>query len=81
MLEKQLLAWGEMFRAGKKFRVDFSFNYMEVGPQSVAAFSFQGTELIGLGAAEADKQGGYVPSAITRVFWLSRIVFVSSRPL
>jgi hypothetical protein len=34
LLEKQFLAWGESFRAGKKLRVDVSFNYVEVGPQA-----------------------------------------------
>jgi hypothetical protein len=33
LVEKQFLAWGESFRAGKKLRVDVSFNYVEVGPQ------------------------------------------------
>jgi hypothetical protein len=29
VIEKQLVAWGELFRAGKKLRVDLSFNYLE----------------------------------------------------
>lgn len=33
IVEKQLLAWGELLRAGKKLRVDLSFNYLESGPQ------------------------------------------------
>ena len=33
VIEKQLVAWGELFRAGKKLRVDLSFNYLETGPQ------------------------------------------------
>lgn len=33
VIEKQLLAWGELFRAGKKLRVDLCFNYLEVGQQ------------------------------------------------
>ena len=32
-IEKQLVAWGELFRAGKKLRVDLSFNYLEAGQQ------------------------------------------------
>jgi hypothetical protein len=29
IVEKQLLVWGELFRAGKKLRVDLSFNYLD----------------------------------------------------
>ena len=29
IVEKQLLAWGELFRSGKKLRVDLSFNYLD----------------------------------------------------
>ena len=31
VLEKQLEAWGQLFRAGKKLRMDMSFNYLETG--------------------------------------------------
>jgi hypothetical protein len=31
VVERQLLSWGELFRAGKKLRVYLSFNYLEVG--------------------------------------------------
>ncbi|KAE8440413.1 hypothetical protein EG329_008014 [Mollisiaceae sp. DMI_Dod_QoI] len=31
VIEKQLVAWGELFRAGKKLRLDISFNYIETG--------------------------------------------------
>jgi hypothetical protein len=34
VIEKQLAAWSELFRAGKKLRVDLSFNYLETGQQS-----------------------------------------------
>jgi hypothetical protein len=37
LVEKQFLAWGESFRAGKKLRVDVSFNYVEVGQQKTVA--------------------------------------------
>jgi hypothetical protein len=30
VLEKQLLSWGELLRAGKGLRVDISFNYVDV---------------------------------------------------
>jgi hypothetical protein len=31
VVEKQLIAWGELFCAGKKLRLDISFNYIETG--------------------------------------------------
>jgi len=34
IVEKQLVAWGERFRAGKKLRVDMSFNHVETSPPS-----------------------------------------------
>jgi len=34
IIEKQLEAWGELFRVGKRLRVEMSFNYIEVGQQS-----------------------------------------------
>ena len=42
IVEKQLLAWGELLRAGKKLGVDLSFNYLESGPQSVNSSSKRG---------------------------------------
>jgi hypothetical protein len=36
LVEKQLLTWSELFRAGKKLRIDISFNYLEVGQQAPA---------------------------------------------
>ncbi len=32
VLEKQLEAWGRLFHAGKKLRIDISFNYLETSP-------------------------------------------------
>jgi hypothetical protein len=37
IIEKQLVAWGELFRLGKKLRVDLSFNYLETGQQLAAS--------------------------------------------
>jgi hypothetical protein len=37
LVEKQFLAWGESFRAGKKLRVDVSFNYVEIGQQATVS--------------------------------------------
>jgi hypothetical protein len=31
VIEKQLVVWGELFRAGKRLRVDLSFNYLGIG--------------------------------------------------
>lgn len=32
MIEKQLVAWGALFRSGKKLRVNISFNYIDSRP-------------------------------------------------
>ncbi|KAI1669263.1 hypothetical protein L13192_06722 [Pyrenophora tritici-repentis] len=38
LVEKQLSQWSELFRAGKKLRVDVSFNYVDIGqPMPVAS--------------------------------------------
>jgi hypothetical protein len=42
IVERQLVAWGELFRSGKKLRVDLSFNYVETGPQSTRSSSRKG---------------------------------------
>jgi hypothetical protein len=31
VIERQLQAWGYLFRGGKKLRVEISFNYIETG--------------------------------------------------
>jgi hypothetical protein len=41
VIEKQLVVWGELFRAGKRLRVDLSFNYLEIG-QPLPVSSRQG---------------------------------------
>jgi hypothetical protein len=51
LVEKQLLAWGESFRAGRKLRVDVSFNYVEVGQQALVSARRSGKML-----AERDSQ-------------------------
>jgi len=33
-VEKQLLVWGELFRAGKRLRLYLLFNYLETGQPS-----------------------------------------------
>jgi hypothetical protein len=38
IVEKQLVVWGELFRAGKKLRVDLSFNYVETGQQAARSY-------------------------------------------
>jgi hypothetical protein len=37
LVERQFVTWGESFRAGKRLRVDVSFNYVEVGQQAPVA--------------------------------------------
>ncbi|OBT41609.1 hypothetical protein VE00_07827 [Pseudogymnoascus sp. WSF 3629] len=37
VIEQQLVTWGEFFRAGKKLRVDLSFNYVETGQQAATS--------------------------------------------
>jgi hypothetical protein len=34
VVAKRLMAWGELFRSGKKLRVDLSFNYVDLQPSS-----------------------------------------------
>ncbi len=34
LIERQLSTWSELFRAGKKLRIDIAFNYVEVGEQA-----------------------------------------------
>src|ERR1700728_4103281 len=36
VVERQLLKWAELFRAGKKLRLNFSFNYVETSQLLVA---------------------------------------------
>ncbi|RKF61663.1 General amino-acid permease GAP2 [Erysiphe neolycopersici] len=44
----------------------------------VAAFSFTGTELVGLAAAEAENPGKSLPTAIKQVFWRICIFYICS---
>jgi hypothetical protein len=37
IVEKQLMAWGELFHAGKKLRVVISFNYVETSQESTGS--------------------------------------------
>lgn len=37
VIENQLLAWGKLYRAGKKLRLNFSFNYIDAS-QSLTTF-------------------------------------------
>ena len=34
VIERQLVVWGELFRAGKKLRLNLSFNYVETSHSS-----------------------------------------------
>jgi hypothetical protein len=33
VIERQLIRWGEFFRAGRRLRVDLSFNYIDASLQ------------------------------------------------
>jgi hypothetical protein len=37
VIEKQLLAWGEFYRAGKKLTLKLSFNYVDAGLSSATS--------------------------------------------
>jgi hypothetical protein len=37
VIERQLVLWGDLFRAGKKLRVNISFNYVETGQPSATS--------------------------------------------
>ena len=42
IVEKQLVAWEQYFRKGKKLRIGISFNYVETAPQSASGSSKKG---------------------------------------
>jgi hypothetical protein len=42
IVEKQLIAWSELFRAGKKLRVDISFSYVETGQEPASSSKKRG---------------------------------------
>lgn len=76
VVEKQLLDWGELFRVGKKLRVEVSFNYVEItAPAASAARGGSTTQRMlaerseRLGA-EADASGR--PSVWSEVYKLMR---------
>jgi hypothetical protein len=37
VIENQLVAWGELYRAGKKLRLNLSFNYVDAGQSSTTS--------------------------------------------
>jgi hypothetical protein len=37
VVEKQLVAWGEFYRAGKKLTLKLSFNYVDISQSSTTA--------------------------------------------
>jgi hypothetical protein len=37
VIEKQLVTWGEFYRAGKKLTLKLSFNYIDAGQSSTAS--------------------------------------------
>jgi hypothetical protein len=36
MIQRQFMKWGELFRSGKKLRLDISFNYIDAQPQTAS---------------------------------------------
>jgi len=44
LVERQLSQWSESFRAGRKLRVDVSFNYVEIGQPAPMAAKRAGSE-------------------------------------
>jgi hypothetical protein len=76
VVEKQLLSWGELLRAGKKLRVDISFNYVETQDSLPAGASGRGLatqRMLAERAAQLDTEeasGG--PSTWRNVYALMR---------
>jgi hypothetical protein len=76
VVEKQLLSWGELLRAGKKLRVDISFNYVETQDSLPAGASGRGSatqRMLAERAAQLDAEeasGG--PSTWRDVYALMR---------
>jgi hypothetical protein len=44
VVEKQLVRWGELFRAGKRLRVDLSFNYVDASSSQPASTARRGNK-------------------------------------
>jgi hypothetical protein len=64
VIEKQLVAWGEFYRAGKKLTLKLSFNYIDVTPSSTAlsgrpakrGFSSTTQQMLAEGALQVDAE-------------------------
>lgn len=79
LVEKQFVKWGELFRSGKKLRVDLSFNYTE-SSQSSAGTQRRGNkrgssatqrmlaELDTATQPDAEQNGSCQPSAWKEVY-------------
>jgi hypothetical protein len=79
-IEKQLVTWGELFRAGKKLRVDLSFNYLETGQQPTTrkgdkrSFTSATQQMLGERAMQidAEEESSGQPSTWREVYNLMR---------
>lgn len=59
IIEKQLVAWGEFYRTGKKLTLKLSFNYVDVGQSSTTAkrgFPSTTLQMLAEGAAQDDAE-------------------------
>jgi hypothetical protein len=64
IIEKQLVAWGEFHRAGKKITLQLSFNYVDVTPSSTTlsgrpakrGFSSTTQQMLAEGALQVDAE-------------------------
>ncbi|KAL0933549.1 uncharacterized protein CTRU02_212512 [Colletotrichum truncatum] len=80
VVERQLKAWGNLFRAGKELRVQMSFNYVESGPPTAVqrgtkrAFSSVTQDRLHERAAQLDAEESSTgqPSIWRRVYALMR---------
>jgi hypothetical protein len=52
VVENQFVQWSDLFRAGKKLRVDLTFNYVETGQQFASPFSKKGGRKWGWSATQ-----------------------------
>ena len=80
VIERQLVLWGDLFRTGKKLRVNITFNYVETG-QSLAASSRKADkrrsttqQMLTERTAQLDEEGGLSghPSIWNTVYSLMR---------
>jgi hypothetical protein len=75
VIEKQLILWGDLFRAGKKLRVNISFNYVETGqPSAMSSRRSTTQQMLTERAAQLDveEESSGQPSIWNKVYSLMR---------